>query len=175
MPFSSWDYCQYLSEYDYFVDRTRLANSFGSACVASIVRVVAFDWIDFNDITYTMVPATIWTAIEQSVGIISACLPTTRPLFGRLLRNIQHASGHDHEPQITGYATSIPLAHYSPRPAVDGSIDRARGGFSRLSDENTIDLSSATPHASQSASDDLPIVPERTVRQQKVEQHVENR
>ena len=175
MPFSSWDYCQYLSEYDCFVGQTCLANCFGRACVASIVRVIALNWNDFNDITYTSVPATISSAIEQCVGIICACLPTTRPLFCRLLHNIKHASGQDHEPDIARRATPIPLAHYSSRTAVDVSTNKARDGFSRSSVENVIGFSSVTAHASQSTSNDLPVVPDRIFRQQRLEQHVENR
>ena len=150
-----------------------MANLFRRACAASIVRVVAFDLIDVNDITYTIVPVSMWNSMEQSIGIICACLPTTRPLFGRLLHNFRHASGRNEKPHIAGYATSIPLAHYSSRRAADGPTGRARDGFSPLSEENLTGFSSVTAHASQSASGHLPVVPERIVRQQTLVQHVE--
>ena len=111
--------------------------------------------------------------MEQSIGIICACLPTTRPLFGRLLQNFRHASGRNDKPHIAGYATSIPLAYYLSRPAADGPTDKARDGFSRLSEENLMAFSSVTAHASQSASGHMPVVPERIVRQQTLVQHVE--
>ena len=152
-----------------------MANASGSACVASIVRVVALDWIDSNDLTYTSVPEITWGSIEQSIGVVCACLPMTRPLFGHLLHNIKHAFGHNHKLHIAGHAPSIPLGHCSPRAAADGSTHKTRNGFSRLSEENMAGFGSVTAHASQSTSDGLPVVPERIFRQQKIEQHVEIR
>ena len=150
-----------------------LAYSWASACVASVVRVVAFDQVDFHDITYTIVTASIWTTIEQSIGIICACLPPTRPLFGRLLHNIKHSSGHDVEGQKAVHSSENPLSRYASRPAVNGLADIGRDGFARLSEENTVELGSVTAHASNAASDDLPIVADRIVRQQRLEQQVE--
>ncbi len=146
-----------------------------SACVASIVRVVGFNWIDFNDITYTIVSASIWTTIEQSLGIICACLPTTRPLFGRLLHNIKHSTGHssDPTPQEAAPRSAIPRPHYASRHAVGGAAERSWLGFSRLSEENTGGVSLVTAHAS-TASDDLPIMLNGIIKQQRVEQRVEN-
>ena len=152
-----------------------MANFSGSACVASIFRVVALNWVDSNDLTYTVVPEIIWGTIEQCFGIVCACLPITWPLFRHLLHSIKHAFGHSHKLHIACHAPPIPLGHYSPRAAVDGSTHKAREGFSRLSEENMIGFGSVTAHASQSTSDDLPVVPERIVRQQNFEQHVEIR
>ncbi|KAL8967476.1 MAG: hypothetical protein Q9183_002902 [Haloplaca sp. 2 TL-2023] len=55
------------------------------ACVASIVRVTSFDEVVWTDISYTIVGPTVWTTVEQSMGIICACLSTLRPLLTRLL------------------------------------------------------------------------------------------
>ncbi|MDI1490430.1 MAG: hypothetical protein OHK93_001633 [Ramalina farinacea] len=63
------------------------------ACVASIIRVIAFNVVKNSDITYTIVQPSIWTTIEQSTGIICACLPTLRPLFGRLLNSAHSRHG----------------------------------------------------------------------------------
>lgn len=152
-----------------------LAHTTGSACVASIVRVVAFNWLDLNDMTYTIVSASIWTTIEQSLGIICACLPTTRPLFGRLLHNIKHSTGHssDPTPHQAAPRSGIPLPHYASRPAVGAAAERSWLGFSRLSEENTGGVSLVTAHAS-TASDDLPIMKNGIVKQQRLEQRVEN-
>lgn len=158
-----------------FREITCLANSFGSACVASVIRVVAFDWVNYNDVTYTIGPGGIWTTVEQSVGIICASLPTTRPLFDRLLHSIKHASGHNPRPHVASHATLIPVAHCPSITAVGGTTDKARGEFSSSSEENMIGCSAVTAYASQSPSDDLLVVPERIVRQHKIEQHVEIR
>lgn len=41
-------------------------------------------WVLFNyskhDISYTLAPLLVWSQIEMSAGIISACLPTLRPV-----------------------------------------------------------------------------------------------
>lgn len=150
----------------------RLINT--SACAASIIRVVAFDQVDFNDIQFTLVTASIWTTIEQSIGIICACLPTTRPLFGRLLHNIKHSSGHDTGSHKVAHSSEIPLPQYASRPATNGSFDTTRDGFARLQDESSVGLSSVTAHASSAARDDLPIVAERIVKQQTLKQQVEH-
>lgn len=38
-----------------------------------------------NDPTYTSIDPSTWSSVEQSVGIICACLPTLRPLIRRFL------------------------------------------------------------------------------------------
>ncbi|KAL8991365.1 MAG: hypothetical protein Q9177_000206 [Variospora cf. flavescens] len=143
------------------------------ACAASIVRVVAFNQVNFDDITYTLVTASIWTTIEQSVGIICACLPTTKPLMGRLLANIKSSrKGHSdntHETPTQG----ISLPTYKPRRSLGGSIDNSRTGFARLEDGNAVGAGSVTTNASRISGDDLPRVPDRIVKQQKLEQRVD--
>jgi hypothetical protein len=37
--------------------------------------------IAFDDITYTLAPALMWTTIEPCLGIINACLPMMRPFL----------------------------------------------------------------------------------------------
>ena len=51
--------------------------------IASVVRVTSFEKFQPDDLTYTGVAAAIWTDVEQSIGIVCACLPCMRPLFGR--------------------------------------------------------------------------------------------
>lgn len=50
--------------------------------VASIVRVTTFDQLNPADETYTGIAPAIWTEVEQSLGIVCACLPCLRPLLG---------------------------------------------------------------------------------------------
>ncbi|KAJ6067411.1 uncharacterized protein N7446_004448 [Penicillium canescens] len=57
----------------------------GFVCVVSILRIVSFDLSDVNDPTYTSIDPSTWSSVEQSLGIICACLPTLRPLIRRLL------------------------------------------------------------------------------------------
>jgi hypothetical protein len=37
--------------------------------------------IKFDDITYTLAPALMWTTIKPCLGIINACLPMMRPFL----------------------------------------------------------------------------------------------
>ena len=66
------------------------------AVVSSIFRVVAmFDALIPNkDTTWTRAPAFYWATIETGVGIVSACLPTMRPLIsksgpGSIIQSVQ--------------------------------------------------------------------------------------
>ncbi|KAJ2988332.1 hypothetical protein NUW58_g4032 [Xylaria curta] len=53
------------------------------AAVSSIVRLVLIAGLANQnaDITYTLPKIIVWTVVEPSVGIISACLPRLRPLL----------------------------------------------------------------------------------------------
>ncbi|KAI9679926.1 MAG: hypothetical protein M1817_004941 [Caeruleum heppii] len=50
-------------------------------CIASIMRLVLYQGIKGNDITFIFGPTGWWTSAEVFLGIICACLPTFRPLF----------------------------------------------------------------------------------------------
>lgn len=145
-----------------------------SACTASIVRVVAFDQVKNEDITYTIVTASIWTTIEQSMGIICACLPTTRIIFDRLLRNSLRSTGSDGDQRKELHSSVMSLSHYKSHTGTHGSADATRDGFARLSEESRMVVGSVTAQASKAAETDLPYVPNRIVRQQRLEQRVDD-
>ncbi|KAM0795686.1 hypothetical protein BDR22DRAFT_893930 [Usnea florida] len=50
-------------------------------CAAAIVRVWAILNIDQTDVTWSYVRPLIWSAVEISIGITCACLPTLQPLI----------------------------------------------------------------------------------------------
>ncbi|KAL8671650.1 MAG: hypothetical protein Q9168_003856 [Polycauliona sp. 1 TL-2023] len=50
-------------------------------CVASMIRFYYLEQINRDDPTWGNVNSTIWTTIESSVGIISACLPVMAPFL----------------------------------------------------------------------------------------------
>ncbi|KAK0376062.1 hypothetical protein CLIM01_06585 [Colletotrichum limetticola] len=70
-----------------------------SVCVASIVRITHLSTFSRAlDITWQMGPVFIWSAIEPSIAIVSACLPHLAPLR-RLVRHkisssLSHSSGN---------------------------------------------------------------------------------
>jgi hypothetical protein len=51
--------------------------------VITIYRQTLLPGLDFMDMTYTGVLATILSGLEPSVAIALACIPLMRPLFGR--------------------------------------------------------------------------------------------
>ncbi|CAF9942111.1 hypothetical protein IMSHALPRED_003206 [Imshaugia aleurites] len=54
-------------------------------CIISIVRISKIAAVNYDDPTWRLVDVYVWTALENSVGILSACLPTMRPLVGRFV------------------------------------------------------------------------------------------
>lgn len=56
----------------------------GFVCVCSIIRLVVLSRLQDVDLTWNYINAAIWTATEPSMGVISACLPSMRPLFNRI-------------------------------------------------------------------------------------------
>ncbi|KAI1398983.1 hypothetical protein F4819DRAFT_466757 [Hypoxylon fuscum] len=56
----------------------------GFVCVASVVRIWAFaEFIGTIDLTWASAHVFLWSSIEPAVGILSACLPSLRPLYRR--------------------------------------------------------------------------------------------
>ncbi|KAE8356842.1 hypothetical protein BDV28DRAFT_163023 [Aspergillus coremiiformis] len=61
----------------------------GLVCAASIVRIWAITKVkDSIDVTWVISDAMIWSNVEPCMGIVSACLPTLRPLLRRRWSNI---------------------------------------------------------------------------------------
>ena len=52
-----------------------------SVCIASVIRVPYVAQISLLDPSWSDVNGAIWSIVELNVGIVSACLPTLRPLF----------------------------------------------------------------------------------------------
>ena len=106
-----------------------------SACLASIIRVTALNKVNFNDETYTIVSASLWTIVEQSVGIICACLPTLRPLFSKFKKSSRAHALPDYNPwkcvprrdqsmELRGLTTKAPGAPGGTLPMVPRAILR---------------------------------------------------
>ncbi|KAF5020905.1 hypothetical protein F66182_7057 [Fusarium sp. NRRL 66182] len=54
----------------------------GFVCIASAVRVYYLDLFSkATDTTWMMGPVAIWSSVEPSIGILSACLPSLKPLL----------------------------------------------------------------------------------------------
>ncbi|KAL8935221.1 MAG: hypothetical protein Q9216_005531 [Gyalolechia sp. 2 TL-2023] len=136
------------------------------------LMVVAFDQVKLEDITYTLVTASIWTTIEQSIGIVCACLPTTRPLIKRFLKGVRDSG--DDTLDRTLKTSTVPLSHYAARQGVHDSTDTTNDGFTGLTDKGTVGNGSVTAHASTASNDKPPVAAHTILKQQKLEQHVEH-
>ena len=62
-----------------------LTPYFRSVCITSIIRLSTISSLSIIDLSYTDVPSAIWTSVECSVAVVSACLPTLKPLFRSIL------------------------------------------------------------------------------------------
>ena len=155
---------------------------FHSASVASIVRVTAFSEVDFNDITYTIVTASIFTTVEQSMGITCACLPTLRPLIARLREISKNSSNRTPESDIPN--DPIALKTLKTRPAFSHTnVGDSRTGFAKLPGDIESGLGSLATTGSRDATvtthvgtsppglKEQPAMPEAILRQQTLEQH----
>ncbi|KAL8734353.1 MAG: hypothetical protein Q9166_001551 [cf. Caloplaca sp. 2 TL-2023] len=61
-------------------------------CVAGIVRFFYIRQIVPFDATWTQVDPAIWSSVEPSIGIVSACLPIMGPIFRTRLTEIRSTS-----------------------------------------------------------------------------------
>ncbi|KAL1874720.1 hypothetical protein Plec18167_005956 [Paecilomyces lecythidis] len=81
------------------VQRISLLGIFFLGCfvvVASIYRLVQVLQLDQNNLSYTLKNPTTWSHVEVSTALISACLPTLRPLLTSFMRVIGMGSQVDH-------------------------------------------------------------------------------
>ncbi|KAL8932038.1 MAG: hypothetical protein Q9211_006563, partial [Gyalolechia sp. 1 TL-2023] len=118
-------------------------------CVVSIVRLIVLSEVDKSDITCkrdpsisipsrsltslqgNYVPAACWTAAEPSIAVVSACIPSLRPLFARLLsgkvQRPKHSASHRHS--LTSWRSA-------KKQVRNGS---AQGTFNRLNEFSSHD------------------------------------
>lgn len=136
--------------------------------MASIIRVINFTEVNVLDITYTMVNASMWSTIEQSIGIICACLITYQPLLSRVL------SFFNCESPTTARNQQIPsrsyeLANLKMSP-LKPSLGESTAGFARLG-EHAGTESAVTTHVTMAGADTITVVSEGIVSNQTIEQH----
>ena len=57
-----------------------------SVCIVTILRIISLLQLNFADLSYSIVTATIWGCLEPCLGIMSACLPVLPPLLARIFK-----------------------------------------------------------------------------------------
>ncbi|APA06316.1 hypothetical protein SS1G_01175 [Sclerotinia sclerotiorum 1980 UF-70] len=70
----------------------------GFVVVASGLRIYFVLKLDTLDMTWTYVGLALWSAVEIDVAIISACLPTLRPVVTYLVPSILRSKNPGTEP-----------------------------------------------------------------------------
>ncbi|MCJ1306992.1 hypothetical protein MMC25_000636 [Agyrium rufum] len=83
------------------------------ACIASIVRLVFVYQFDEADVTWTSEGLGLWSSIEISIGVISANLPTLRPIISLAIpkswagsKGISDKTGTSHHKGTTHHSSS---------------------------------------------------------------------
>ena len=54
-------------------------------CIITVLRIASIPFISPEDLTYTSVKTDVYSTLEPSLGIVSACLPIMRPLFEKVI------------------------------------------------------------------------------------------
>lgn len=97
-------------------------DSLNRICVISGFRLRTLESIGTKDISYSLPIPHIWSVLEPTIAICTACLPVARPVFLRVLSS----------------SASKPLARHSFHPNSAGSYGSAEakvGPFRRLSEQ----------------------------------------
>ncbi|KAL8818666.1 MAG: hypothetical protein Q9223_002739 [Gallowayella weberi] len=63
----------------------------GFVCIISIIRLVVLGRLEHEDLTWNFVNSAIWSSAEPCMGVISACLPSLRPLVALITRGTHRA------------------------------------------------------------------------------------
>jgi len=85
----------------------------GSVCIISILRVTSFDYDTIGYYSYKIIETATWSSIEQSVGIICACLPTLRPFF-RWLSGSLRKDTKNRDSALSDFPRQTPLSRRAP-------------------------------------------------------------
>lgn len=136
---------------------------------------MAFKQVDHQDITYTEVPASVWTVIEQYVGIICACLPALRAFLSRSFAFLKYGSKHGSRSDQTARSHAIPLPRYGSKHTPRALTDTSSIGFTLLNEDNRDQIGSVTAQASKAESTHSPILEPGIFKKQRIEQEVEDR
>ncbi|KAJ5718278.1 hypothetical protein N7488_003924 [Penicillium malachiteum] len=77
--------------------------------IVSVLRVTSFDYDTLGDGSCKSIEPATWSSIEQSVGIICACLSTLRPFF-RWLYDSSKNTTRKRDSALSGCSKQTPLA-----------------------------------------------------------------
>ncbi len=71
-----------------------------SVCIASIIRAFYVGRISLTDPSWSDALGAMWTVVELSLGVVSACLPTLRPRVVRTFKSRTSTYGISRESRL---------------------------------------------------------------------------
>ncbi|KAL9003497.1 MAG: hypothetical protein Q9188_003638 [Gyalolechia gomerana] len=79
----------------------------GFVVLVSIIWVVVLARIEQDDVTWNYVNAGIWSALEPSMAVVCACIPSLRPLYGLTVHGLRrlNSASKSKLPSTTGKRT----------------------------------------------------------------------
>ena len=100
-------------------------------CIVTILRIKYLNDLDLHNITYSIAPEGLFTLLEPTLGIISACLPAIRPVINKLSRNAPIPSSEQYGSKAARSASARPSARHSSHGQNSGFAPKR---FQRLDD-----------------------------------------
>lgn len=128
----------------------------------------------------------MWSTVEQSIGVICACLPTLRPLFGKIFANNSHGSSTFKDNRYNtartgptiGLSRLVGNAGGSSGLATNSLEGGSTQGFARLEEEGLGEGSQGggvvTTHVGRGSRKDVSVVPQAILKNQSIEQHYDH-
>jgi hypothetical protein len=132
----------------------------GVVCVASLYRVTTVTDLDQNNIAFTIRGAAIFGHVEAAVAVVSACLPTLRPLFMQFM----HAVGLGDDTRKDGENPPKVLTRPSTAGTTRGTVSHHVRNSSVTSSKGSVNSNKALPRlptigrASTIAEEELGII-----------------
>ncbi|KAL8715738.1 MAG: hypothetical protein Q9220_000405 [cf. Caloplaca sp. 1 TL-2023] len=103
-------------------------------CVVSIYRATIIGKLSFDDASWVDTDPAIWSAVEVCIGIVSACLPTLRPLWTSVFHSPPSSSrgktSGGYSGGSSGYWSKLKLGSFGSKfsSSENGSSKGSRNG-----------------------------------------------
>ena len=166
IPFHSVPNCSYS-----FIEWTLTYHAESSVCIVSVIRTIYIGDFTSKDASCTVAPlllaklqsctvailttiadadshAISWSIVETCIGVVSACLPTMRPLYNRVFRHDKTVDMGGSAEVTQGYTSyhrakmahspATKLSTFAPTWPRNGDLSKSQGSevgsFTRLAD-----------------------------------------
>ncbi|MCJ1457821.1 hypothetical protein MMC28_008190 [Mycoblastus sanguinarius] len=117
----------------------------GFVCITSIVRVIAVSSISLTDGSWVNTYPAIWAFVETSIAVVSACLPTLRPVYKYVIYGKKGLSQPTKPGLTSGNSNGVDLTK-SNSPWQKG-LAAKEGRFGRLGSSGVRESTERLPEA----------------------------